>query len=157
MHAQIITLKAVRDALNQSVIAVSPLGGELLQHLMPHLVAEYGPQFVRDLWSNEQLTFEQFVPADAGVAEFVERRQLQWVVEPKTAAPPTLAALQPAPAKVQQRIKELLLAETRSDAIFDYITVRADNNKKQPETEYTNWRKSVAEHLFEICTTTTTA
>lgn len=77
---------------------------------------------MRDLWSNEQLAVERFVPA-AEAAAFVEQRQLQWLTDPKAAVPPTPADRQPSAAKVQQRIKELLLAETRSDAIFDYISV----------------------------------
>lgn len=126
LHAQIVTLAAVHSSLDAA--AKPPLGGALLQHLLPHLVAEYGPQFVRDLWSNEQLSVEQFVPA-AEAEAFIAERQLQWLADPKAAAPTTPAAQQPSAEKVQQRIKELLLAETRSDAIFDYVSVSGINNR----------------------------
>lgn len=150
-------------------------GGQLLRHLVPHFVAEYGPQFVRDLWSHERLQFAQFLPAGQTVAEveaFVQAHGLAWVAVAAPAAAASLAAAatadtsaaaaaaaggaaaaagttqaaqaaanaaaapaaaavvpatpvarQPTMAKVQERIKEMLLAESRIDAIYDYIAV----------------------------------
>lgn len=63
-----ITLKDLSEAA--STLISQELGHELLQNIITYLVAEHGPQFVRDLWIN--INWSDFI-RNKSVTDFISK------------------------------------------------------------------------------------
>lgn len=59
---QIIKLADLKTAANSLIEC--QMGGKLLSHLLKYLAYEYGPHYVRDLWSESKCQWKDFIGSD---------------------------------------------------------------------------------------------
>ncbi|XP_072036491.1 LOW QUALITY PROTEIN: eukaryotic translation initiation factor 4 gamma 1-like [Amphiura filiformis] len=129
------------DYLGKALEPVKPSGkaGVLLANILRTAEKNIGAEDLNDLWQSTGLTWDQFVPSDENVLDFVKSKKLEYTLRKSKADPIALM------------MKELgfMLAQGKcdNDHIFDWI-------KKNTDPELTKQKDFIRALVTVVCQST---